>query len=265
MSPRVPLGSRGRRGSRLLELCIQLFVFAIIVYAFYISAMEIAIRWLISYYGRKFIGGIYFVAVLFLMPLLGIVYISLALGRDTHSIPRYPLPDKDDLTEPYECINLDGDLATCSKCSGAWKPPRSHHCSSCGVCRMEFDHHCPWVGNCVTRLRMKTFLLLFLTPLASFVAGIPIYHTLRRHMSLALTVSQRDAWARQVWWDWYGSWIFVGGPFGRWIFGTALGFRILKAQRKADLPLIEQPSLRLFIICAFALLLSVFALVFFFI
>jgi len=64
-----------------------------------------------------------------------------------------------------------------------------------------------------------------------------------------------------VWWDWYGSWIFFGGPFGRWIFGMALGFRVLKAQRRADLPLLEQPSLRLFAICSVALVFSLFALI----
>ncbi|KAJ7035636.1 DHHC palmitoyltransferase-domain-containing protein [Mycena alexandri] len=205
--------------------------------------------------------GLYFAAVLPLFSLLGLVYVSLVVGRTTHNTPRHPMPDKDELTEPYECINLEGDLATCSKCDGAWKPPRSHHCSTCGVCRMEFDHHCPWVGNCVTRARMKNFLaLLLLTPIAYLVVLLPIYPTLLRHMSLALTTSHVDAWANQVWWDWYGSWIFFGGPFGRWIFGMALGFRILKTQRKPDLPLIEQPSLRLFVICALGLLFSVFTL-----
>ncbi|KAJ6581182.1 DHHC palmitoyltransferase-domain-containing protein [Mycena capillaripes] len=243
-----------------MELCIQLFVVFII--AFYITTVEIASKWLIIYHGQKISGGLYLAAVLLLIPSLGIVYASLVVGRTTHNIPaRYPAPDKDDLTEPYECINLDGDLATCSKCGGVWKPPRTHHCSSCGVCRMEFDHHCPWIGNCVTRDRMKNFLgMLLLAPVAYTVSVIPIYPTLLRHMSLALSVSRHNTWANEVWWDWFGSWIFFGGPFGRWIFGIALGFRILKTQRKPDLPLIEQPNLRLFTICAIGLVFSLFTL-----
>ncbi|KAJ6485858.1 DHHC palmitoyltransferase-domain-containing protein [Mycena sanguinolenta] len=184
-----------------------------------------------------------------------------------HNLPRssnhwrYPVPDEDDLREPYECIDSDGHMATCAKCNGVWKPPRTHHCSTCGVCRMEFDHHCPWVGNCVTRARMKKFLaLLFLAPVAYSVSMLPVYRPLMRHMALALDVSHRDAWANQVWWDWYGSWIFFGGPLGRWIFGMALGFRVLKTERRADLPLLEQPSLRLFSISALGLIFSLFTL-----
>ncbi|KAJ7626414.1 DHHC palmitoyltransferase-domain-containing protein [Mycena polygramma] len=250
---------KGRRGAQAIEAGIQLFVLSII--ALYITSIEIGSKWLIIHRGHKILGGLYLTAVSLLISLLGIVYGSLIVGRNTHNVPRHPMPDKDDLTEPYECINLEGDLATCSKCGGLWKPPRTHHCSSCGVCRMEFDHHCPWVGNCVTRDRMKNFLaMLLLAPIAYAVSVVPIYHTLMRNISLALAVSRHDAWANEVWWDWFGSWIFFGGPFGRWIFGMALGFRILKTQRNPDLPLIEQPNLRLFTICALGLVFSLFTL-----
>ncbi|GAB2234169.1 hypothetical protein Drorol1_Dr00003407 [Drosera rotundifolia] len=29
------------------------------------------------------------------------------------------------------------------------KPPRAHHCRSCGMCVLDMDHHCPFIGNCV--------------------------------------------------------------------------------------------------------------------
>ncbi|KAJ7089697.1 DHHC palmitoyltransferase-domain-containing protein [Mycena belliarum] len=257
-------GRKGRPRTRVVEFFIQVFVLSVIAYSLYVTTVEIASHsdnWLIIYRGQSVFGGLYLLSVVFLIPRLGIVYVSLTLGRETHNTPKYPLPDKDHLTEPYECVNLDGDLATCTKCSGAWKPPRSFHCSTCGVCRMHFHHHCPWVGNCVTNTRMKTFLsMLLIAPIAFSVSLIPIWHALARHMALALQSSQQDAWAAQFWWDWWGSWIFFGGPLGRWIFGMGLGFHILKAERRDDLPLVEQPNLRLFTICAFGLIFSFFAL-----
>ncbi|KAF9480499.1 hypothetical protein BDN70DRAFT_607636 [Pholiota conissans] len=253
-----------------VETIIQLLVLCVIAYSWYLSVFHVGIDWLIRRRGSYALGAIYILSVNVLIAPLAGLYLSLCSGRYTRDVAIYPLPDKKLLVEPYICTNQSGDPDVCNKgkCNGKWRPPRAYHCSTCGVCRLQFDHHCPWIGNCVTLYTLKGFCcMLFLLPVAFTVAALPIFKILLVHISSALDTSRRNEWANQIWWDWPGSWILCAGPFGRWVVGTILGFVIIKIDRqksREDLLepgyLIEEPHLRLILTVGFAMLLSLFTI-----
>ncbi|GJQ91623.1 probable protein S-acyltransferase 7 [Tanacetum coccineum] len=97
-----------------------------------------------------------------------VVLIFLVAARDPGIIPRtQPSSDVDDdwdatslssdwaqsgkYLAPTKSVNINGTVVRVKFCQTCmlYRPPRCSHCSVCNNCVDRFDHHCPWVGQCI--------------------------------------------------------------------------------------------------------------------
>ncbi|XP_071724325.1 probable protein S-acyltransferase 1 [Rutidosis leptorrhynchoides] len=119
-----------------------------------------------------------------ILTILDFIFLSLTSLRDPGIIPRnsQPPPDSD---LPYESsvhsdwvsqrtsslklprtkdIFINGHSVKIKFCDTCllYRPPRASHCSICNNCVQKFDHHCPWVGQCIG-LRNYPFFICFIS------------------------------------------------------------------------------------------------------
>lgn len=90
----------------------------------------------------------------------------------------------------YAGLPRDGrdlsDWRYCDLCS-VYQPPAAAHCPDCNICIDGYDHHCPWMGQCIGKANMKAFMsfniswLLYLIYALVWVSFSPAAKRLAMH------------------------------------------------------------------------------------
>ncbi|KAF5746356.1 hypothetical protein HS088_TW06G00527 [Tripterygium wilfordii] len=172
-SNRFCLGGRLIFGpdSRSIFVTVALIVTPVILFCAFVSQR------LINEFHHRMVNLIVATCIVFASYVIFLLFLT--SGRDPGIIPRNPHPPEpeDDgsnmsadwpgsqlgapnlpLTKDVVVNGIVVKVKYCQTCM-LYRPPRCSHCSICNNCVDRFDHHCPWVGQCIGKRNYRFFFM----------------------------------------------------------------------------------------------------------
>ena len=105
---------------------------------------------------------------------------------------------QDASTDGVDIVYYPSPETTICKKSGVTRPARAHYCSVLKKNVLEYDHHCPWVNNCIGKYNYRYFFRLLSSLIGGCLYGVGLLgaefcRAMRRHF---LTYGFRPLGAR---------------------------------------------------------------------
>eukprot|EP00051_Salpingoeca_urceolata_P028636 m.487680 g.487680 ORF g.487680 m.487680 type:complete len:398 (-) comp25197_c0_seq1:34-1227(-) len=111
-----------------------------------------------------------------------------------------------------------------------WRPPGCVHCSTCGFCVRDYDHHCGVFSNCIGRRNHRFFVLALVSAAVGFVTLAVLLGKRVNHLR---TETGRRIWSNPAWY--FGVIVLVYVAYaGIAVGGFALGQVMLTALGRTE-------------------------------
>ncbi|XP_057452065.1 probable protein S-acyltransferase 7 [Lotus japonicus] len=132
--------------------------------------------WIFSRYVGKDVPHHSAIVVMFgvLLTLIVLVNLILVSTTDPGIIPRSDQECPEEAgtsngTKSKKVVNgVEMKLKYCRICK-IFRPPRSCHCAICDNCIERYDHHCPWIGQCIGLRNHRYYTALVMSTLIFYV------------------------------------------------------------------------------------------------